>query len=88
MCRGSQIEVRDLGLYGSQIEDTSLDYDRSILDQDRKVVPLEEFERRYIIEVLEDTNWRVKGAKGAATRLGLPPSTLYSKMKKMGIERP
>ena len=88
VCRGSQIEVRDLGLYGSQIEDTSLDYDRSILDQDRKVVPLEEFERRYIIEVLEDNNWRVKGAKGVAARLGLPPSTLYSKMKKLGIERP
>ena len=70
MCRGSQIEVRDLGLYGSQIEDTSLDLERSILDQDHKVVPLEEFERRYIIEVLEDTNWRVKGAKGAATLLG------------------
>ena len=58
------------------------------ISQDREIVPLEEFERRYIIEVLRDTNWRVKGAKGAATLLGLPPSTLYSKMKKMGIERP
>ncbi|MCY3683475.1 MAG: sigma 54-interacting transcriptional regulator [Gemmatimonadetes bacterium] len=87
VCRGSQIEVRDLGLYGSHIAPDNED-NASPVSQDPKVVPLEEFERRYLIEVLQDTNWRVKGAKGAAILLGLPPSTLYSKMKKLGIERP
>ena len=87
VCRGSQIEVRDLGLYGSHTAPDDED-NASPVSQDSKVVSLEEFERRYIIEVLQDTNWRVKGAKGAAILLGLPPSTLYSKMKKLGIERP
>ena len=50
--------------------------------QRHEILPLEESERRYIISVLEATNWRIKGA---AALLGLPPSTLYGKMKKLGI---
>ena len=88
VCPGSQIEVYDLGLYGVQIEGTALDRGRVTSDQDREILPLDEFDRRYICEVLKATNWRVKGAKGAATLLGLPPSTLYNKMKKLGIKRP
>ena len=56
--------------------------------EDRKVVPLEEFERRYILNVLKATNWRIAGARGAATLLGLPPSSLYGKMRKLDIKRP
>jgi formate hydrogenlyase transcriptional activator len=48
---------------------------------------LEETERRHILSVLEKTNWRVKGKDGAAERLGLKPTTLQSKMKKLGILR-
>jgi formate hydrogenlyase transcriptional activator len=48
---------------------------------------LEETERRHILSVLEKTNWRVKGKDGAAERLGLKPTTLQSKMKKLGISR-
>ena len=88
VCPNSQIEVGDFGLYGVQIEGTALDHQRISLDQDREILPLDEFDRRYICEVLKATNWRVKGAKGAATLLGLPPSTLYHKMKKLGIKRP
>ena len=88
VCRGSQIEVEDLGLYGSRIKGTALEGKGSTLDQDREVVPLHEFESRYILEVLKATNWRIKGTRGAATLLGLPPSTLYNKMKKLGIKRP
>ena len=90
VCPGPQIEVGDLGLHGSRIEDAALDLKRSTLpvSSDREIVPLDEFERRYILEVLKATNWRVKGAKGAATLLRLPPSTLYNKMKKLGIKRP
>ena len=50
-------------------------------------VSLEEMERRYIGEVLEETEGVIRGQQGAATILGLPPSTLYSRMKKLGIER-
>ena len=90
VCPGPQIEVGDLGLHGSRIEDAVLDLKRSTLpvSSDREIVPLDEFERRYILEVLKATNWRVKGAKGAATLLRLPPSTLYNKMKKLGVKRP
>lgn len=38
-----------------------------------------------LAEVLELTRWRVKGKKGAAELLGLKPSTLYSRMEKLGI---
>ena len=53
-----------------------------------KILTLEEAQRRYIIKVLKMTGWRVKGHQGAAEILDLPPSTLYSKMKKLGIKHP
>ena len=85
VCGGSQIKVDDLGLYDSRIKDTAFNLK---LDQDHEIVPLYEFERRYILEVLKVTNWQIKGVKGAAALLELPPSTLYSRMKKLGIKRP
>ncbi|MXW78049.1 MAG: sigma-54-dependent Fis family transcriptional regulator, partial [Gemmatimonadetes bacterium] len=59
----------------------------SSVSQGSEIMPLLEFERRYILEVLNATNWRVKGPKGAAALLGVPPSTLYGKMRKLGIKR-
>ncbi|UCC40017.1 MAG: hypothetical protein JSV96_00725 [Candidatus Aminicenantes bacterium] len=50
--------------------------------------PLREFEKKYIIEVLQHTKGVIYGPKGAAVILGLKPSTLQSRMKKLGIERP
>jgi transcriptional regulator with GAF, ATPase, and Fis domain len=49
---------------------------------------LEDMERRHIVSVLEKNGWRVGGKGGAAEVLGLKRSTLYSKMKKLGINRP
>jgi PAS domain S-box-containing protein len=49
---------------------------------------LEEVERAHILEVLTQTNWRVSGEKGAARILGLNPTTLEARMKKLGIQRP
>ena len=86
LCSNSQIGVEDLGLYGSRIGDTTHDLERLTLNQDREVVPLNEFERRYILGVLEATNGQIKGPMGAAKLLGLPPSTLYGKMKRLGIK--
>ncbi|MDE2700896.1 MAG: sigma 54-interacting transcriptional regulator, partial [Gemmatimonadota bacterium] len=88
VCDGSQIEVGDLGMYGSQIKGSVPGGKKTIFDPDGEAVPLDEHDRRYILEVLKSTNYRIYGAKGAATLLGLPPSTLYSKMKKLGIKRP
>jgi formate hydrogenlyase transcriptional activator len=49
---------------------------------------LEQAERNHFIRVCEDCGWRIKGAGGAAERLGLNPSTLYFRMKKLGIVKP
>ncbi|MFQ5675727.1 MAG: sigma 54-interacting transcriptional regulator [bacterium] len=48
---------------------------------------LQEVERDYILAVLQETNWRIEGPKGAALRLGLNPNTLRSRMQKLGIKR-
>jgi formate hydrogenlyase transcriptional activator len=48
---------------------------------------LDDVERRHIMRVLERTGWRVAGKGGAAEALGLKRTTLYSKMKKLGIDR-
>ena len=47
-----------------------------------------EVQREGILRTLERTGWRVSGPKGAAAVLGLKPTTLESKMKKLGIRRP
>ena len=52
-----------------------------------KTLTLEEMERQHIVDVLEQTNWRVSGEKGAAKILGLNPTTLEARMKKLGITR-
>ncbi len=49
---------------------------------------LEELERLHIVEALDQTGWRVSGPKGAAVLLGLKPTTLEARMKKLGVRRP
>jgi PAS domain S-box-containing protein len=49
---------------------------------------LEELERANLLRALEATAWKVAGADGAATLLGLSPSTLNSRMKALGLQRP
>ena len=48
---------------------------------------LEEVEKNHITEVLKQLNWKVSGEKGAAKFLGLNPTTLEARMKKLGIKR-
>jgi transcriptional regulator with GAF, ATPase, and Fis domain len=45
-------------------------------------------ERDNIIAALEQANWRVSGIGGAAEILGVKPTTLASRLKRFGIERP
>jgi PAS domain S-box-containing protein len=52
-----------------------------------QTVTLEEAERTHILKVLEQTDWRVSGKAGAAELLGLPPTTLESRMKRLAINR-
>ncbi len=48
---------------------------------------LEGVEREHILRALESCDWRVRGKDNAASRLGLNASTLYSRMKKLGIQK-
>jgi transcriptional regulator with GAF, ATPase, and Fis domain len=48
---------------------------------------LAEAEREYIVEALRQVDWVVGGSRGAAARLGLPRTTLISRMRKLGIVR-
>jgi transcriptional regulator with GAF, ATPase, and Fis domain len=48
---------------------------------------LDEVQRRHILSVLQQTGWRVSGPHGAAELLGLKPTTLESRMAKLGIRR-
>jgi transcriptional regulator with GAF, ATPase, and Fis domain len=49
---------------------------------------LEVVQRNHIVSVLEITRWRVSGPRGAAKLLGVKPTTLAARMKKLGISRP
>jgi formate hydrogenlyase transcriptional activator len=50
-----------------------------------RAITLEEAEYQYITEILNRTGWRIKGPRGAALVLGIKPSSLYAKMKRLGI---
>jgi DNA-binding NtrC family response regulator len=45
-------------------------------------------ERANVFAVLQKTSWKIKGAGGAAELLGVNPSTLISRIEKMGLKRP
>lgn len=49
--------------------------------------PLEQIEAEHILSVLKSCNGKITGIGGAAEILGLPPSTLTSKMKRLGIKK-
>jgi transcriptional regulator with GAF, ATPase, and Fis domain len=49
---------------------------------------LKHFELEHIRATLESTRWRVRGQGGAAELLGLKPTTLESRMAKLGLSRP
>jgi len=48
---------------------------------------LEDVERRHIVAVLTQAKWRIDGPQGAAHLLNMHPSTLRSRLKKLGIQR-
>jgi len=49
---------------------------------------INDVERKHFLSVLEMTGWRVRGKNGAAEILGLKPTTLTSRLAKLGIRRP
>jgi formate hydrogenlyase transcriptional activator len=51
-------------------------------------VTLQAAERDHILAALQATGWRIRGPGGTAERLGIKPTTLESRMKRLGIRRP
>ena len=49
---------------------------------------LADVEREHVRSVLESTGWRIRGVGGAAERLGLQPTTLETRLAKLGLKRP
>lgn len=67
-----------------------IDVDQSLLEKDvtvdkHKSQKLEDIERTHIYDVLKQAKWTIEGNSGAAKILGLHPSTLRHRMKKLGI---
>ena len=76
---------------GSIIEDISIPAhqrnDVPMVAQDTHLKTIHENERDYIIFVLKKCKGKIWGSGGAAELLNLPPTTLKSKMKKLGIRK-
>jgi PAS domain S-box-containing protein len=54
----------------------------------RRSLRMTDVEKDHILSVLESTGWRIRGAGGAAERLGFRPTTLETRMAKLGLTRP
>ena len=72
-------------LNGSLPELTYTTHDGSKKPKSSAPVTLEEAERSHILQTLQQTEGVVGGRNGAAARLGLPRTTLISKMRRLGI---
>ncbi len=72
---------------GSQLELGEWLPKPGITEMGARILMLEDLEREHIIKTLELTGWRVSGERGAAKLLGLKPTTLDARMKKLGITR-
>ncbi len=76
---------RNLIIYPGQVFDADLP--EGICDASLTGTTIEEVERHHIDRVLERCSWRIRGIGGAAETLGLKPTTLEARMKKLGIVR-
>jgi transcriptional regulator with GAF, ATPase, and Fis domain len=54
----------------------------------RRSSRLADVEKEHIRTVLDSTGWRIRGAGGAADQLGLKPTTLETRLQKLGLTRP
>ncbi len=55
--------------------------------QETELLSLAEVERNHILRTLQKTDWQISGIKGASTLLKMNPSTLRSRIKKLGLKK-
>ena len=77
LCQGRALQEEHIGIFLAA---------PAMTDSNEKFETLEEAERRHILQALERTNGVLAGPNGAAQLLGMNRSTLWSKMRKLGIE--
>jgi len=91
LSRGTELEVAPDVLPEVMPVVVSAAAPRAAQEEKRPLDPLtqsiDQVERNHILQVLMQTNWRIEGADGAAALLNLNPSTLRSRMKKLGVQR-
>jgi transcriptional regulator with GAF, ATPase, and Fis domain len=80
LCTGSTLMVRDLAGEPAAVV--------SAPTGDFTLRTLEDVEQAHITATLQQCDWIIEGKRGAATILGLEPSTLRYRMQKLGIKRP
>lgn len=72
----------DISFSGLEFEN-----DSKTLNDQGKIALLSDVERDHIEKALKSTYWKISGPFGAASLLGLPPSTLRHRMKMLGINK-
>ncbi|HVO26149.1 MAG TPA: sigma 54-interacting transcriptional regulator [Candidatus Margulisiibacteriota bacterium] len=88
LSRGTELDVApEMLMETHSVSSAATVEQRPRLVSGRDPRSLDEVERDHIVSVLKQTRWRIDGPQGAARRLNLPPSTLRSRIKKLGIQR-
>jgi len=78
------VERAMINAHGSEL---SIDLPRPVLRYQLRSDRLIDVEKEHVRRVLDITRWRIRGTNGAADRLGLRPTTLESRMAKLGLTR-
>ncbi len=79
ICKSKVITDEDI------VIQTNRDNDLYEIFSDNYLMPLDQLERRYVLQVLKITGWKIHGKGGAAEILKLHPNTLRSRMTKLDI---
>jgi transcriptional regulator with GAF, ATPase, and Fis domain len=66
----------------------SIPVPRTAISSTTKSSKIDDVQREHIRSVLERVHWRIRGAGGAAEQLGLRPTTLETRMARLGLARP
>lgn len=75
LSKGAKLELKDRFLNIAKVTDSN------------EILPLITLEKEHILKVLSHSNWKVSGKGGAAEILQMKPTTLQSRMKKLGIKK-
>ncbi|NIP29638.1 MAG: AAA domain-containing protein [Candidatus Dadabacteria bacterium] len=76
LSKGETLTIRDFPEFTNDTQNKS------------KLMRLNDLEKDHIMKVLYNTNWVIEGKNGAANILDINPSTLRSRIKKLGIKKP